>query len=93
MLKINSKMYETKEVIKVEINEKVYSIPLMKYLKYKDIKKLMALNNGSGDMDMIIEIFSKYIPQEVLEDLSLNDLMNLVMVWKNVNDEDVDLGN
>lgn len=94
MLKINSNTYENREVIKVEINDKVYSVPLLKYLKYKDIKKLMALkDNAATDVDAVLEIFASYIPLEVLEELSLDQLTQLVTAWKDVNSEEMDLGN
>ena len=94
MLKINSNTYENREVIKVEINDQVYSIPLLKYLKYKDVKKLMALkDNAATDVDAVLEIFASYIPLEVLEELSLDQLTQLVTAWKDVNSEELDVGN
>ena len=94
MLKINSNTYENREVIKVEINDQVYSIPLLKYLKYKDVKKLMALkDNAATDVDAVLEIFASYIPLEVLEELSLDQLTQLVTAWKDVNSEELGVGN
>lgn len=93
MLTINSNNYDSREVIKVEIDDKVYSIPLMKYLKYKDVKKLMALKDNVTDVDAVLEIFASYIPLDVLEELSLSQLTQLVTAWKDVNAEEMDLGN
>ena len=93
MLTINSNNYDSREVIKVEIDDKVYSIPLMKYLKYKDVKKLMALKDNATDVDAVLEIFASYIPLDVLEELSLSQLTQLVTAWKDVNAEEMELGN
>lgn len=94
MITINSKQYETREVIKIEIDGKVYNLPLMKYLKYKTIKKLVALKDSDTDMDAIMDILSTYIPEEVLEELSIAQLTQIIEAWKDVSSEDgEDLGN
>lgn len=97
MIKINSKNYENKEVIKIEINGKVYSMPLMKYLKYKEIKKLMKLQNTNEDFEILFEVIANYIPRDVLEELSIQQIGQIMNEWKNAetneDGEDVNLGN
>ena len=93
MIKINGKKFETKEVIKIEIENKTYSLPLMKHLKYKTLKKLFNLRDDkSDDLEMIIEILGEYIPTEVLEELSVAEITQIITAWKDVSGGE-DLGN
>ena len=94
MIKINGKKYETTEVIKVEIENKTYSLPLMKHLKYKTLKKLLSMKDESADdLEMIIEVLGEYIPNEVLEELSVAEITQIITTWKDVSGGETDLGN
>jgi len=88
MLKINDKLYETKEVLKIEIGDKAYSLPLAKYLPYKTVKKLSLLKSSNNDMDTIFEVLSTYIPKEELEELSIAEITTIVGAWSEANNED-----
>lgn len=92
MIKINDKKYETSEVIKVEINGKVYKLPLVQYLPYKSIKKLTQLQDNK-DIDLIIEVMSQFIPRDILEELSIVEISQIMNAWNDVNNEDGALGN
>lgn len=88
MIQINDKKYETREVVVVEIFGKQYKLPLMKYLKYKQIKKLMALQKDSQNIDAIIEVMEDYIPASVLEELTIDQLGMIMNAWKDTTSED-----
>lgn len=86
MLAINGKKFETKEVIKIEIDGKVYSLPLAKHLPYKTIKKLTGLKDDK-DIDVFIDILSEYIPVDVIDELSITDIGNILQAWNGTNEE------
>lgn len=78
------------EVIEVKIGKKTYKIPLAKYLPYKAIKKL----RNNKDLDGIVEVLSLYIPIEVLEELTMEQITQILELWSDTSkDENEDLGN
>ena len=88
MIKINGNNYETNEVIKVEIEDKVYSLPLIKYLPYKLVKKLTKLQDEK-DIDLVIDVMSQYIPRDVLEELSIMDIGQIMTAWNTTGENDL----
>lgn len=75
------------EVIEVAIGKKTYKIPLAKYLPYKAIKKLR--NKDESNADSIIEILSEFIPMEVLDELTMQQISQILEAWSNAStDED-----
>lgn len=73
----------------VPIDGTEYQIPLASNLKVKWIKKLSkALKGGELDMlDFMIEFFEQYIPEEVVDELEQDDLVELFTLWKKANEE------
>ena len=71
------------EVLVVHIGDKDYSIPLATSLPYKEAKKLIKLGktNEEEAIDIFVDFFSKYIPTEVLDELSLANLSALAKAW------------
>lgn len=92
MFKVNNKVFDKEvEVIEVAINKKTYTVPLAKYLPYKAIKKLRNKN----DLDSIIDVLAQYIPMEVLEELTVQQLTAIIEAWGNASkgeDTNDDLG-
>lgn len=75
------------EVIEVAIGKKTYKIPLAKYLPYKAIKKLR--NKEENNLESIIEILSDFIPINVLENLTMQQISQILEAWSNAStDED-----
>jgi DNA integrity scanning protein DisA with diadenylate cyclase activity len=80
------------EVVEVAIGKKTYKIPLAKYLPYKAIKKM----RNTKDVDAIIEILSTYIPMEVLDELTLQQITQIIEAWGGAStdeDDEENLGN
>jgi len=92
MFKVNDKVFDKEvEVIEVAISKKTYTVPLAKYLPYKAIKKLRNKN----DLDSIVEVLAQYIPMEVLEELTVQQLTAIIEAWGNASkgeDTNDDLG-
>ena len=71
----------------VEIGNKTYSVPLAGSMKRKE---LMAMK----DDESIFQMFSKYIPAEVLDNLTVDEYNQLGQAWidANENKENTSLG-
>jgi hypothetical protein len=76
--KLNGK--QTTNTLSVEIGSKVYSVPLAKSIKLKELRSMK-------DEESIYEFFSKYIDSEVLEDLTANEYSQIVDAWVEANKE------
>lgn len=88
MITINGKYYDTTEVIKIEIGDNSYSLPLIKYLPYKFVKKLSKIQEDK-DLDPMFEVLSNYIPENVLDELSVSDIAQIMQAWNNAGDTDI----
>ena len=86
MPELNNK---TKGFLTVPVKGTEYQIPLASSLKVKWIKKLAkAVKGGELEMiDFMIEFFEQYIPEDVLEDLDQDELVELFTLWKKANEE------
>lgn len=81
------------EVIEVAIGKKTYKIPLAKYLPYKAIKKLRS--KEENNLDSIIEILSDFIPIDILENLTMQQITQILEAWSDAsqnNEDNTDVG-
>ena len=62
------------EVLKVNIEDKSYSIPLGTSLKRKDIAKLKS-------EDEVMKFFEKYLGKELMEDLTIGEIKQIIDAW------------
>lgn len=78
---------DTLETLKVNIGKKSYSVPLMGSLSLKETRELAKAEDEFA-------FFKKYIPEDVIDSLSVNDLKALTTVWKDESEKasGVDLG-
>ena len=77
------------EVLVINIGDKQYKLPLVTSLPYKKAKKLLKLFKGENVdelelVDAFIETVKDYIPSEVLEDLTMEDIKTLAVTWGGV---------
>jgi len=68
------------EDIQVEINGKRYNVPLAKAMKRKE---LVAMKTE----DDVYHMFSKYIPAEVLDDMTVDEYNQLCNAWAEANND------
>ena len=75
-------------VLKVEIAGKTYSVPLAGSLTLKELEAIKSDDNIGSNF------FGKYIPQEIISDLTLDDFKALNDTWKKASQDasGVDLG-
>ena len=62
------------EVLKVDIGETSYSVPLTGSLTRKEVNKV----NTSEDVS---KFFEKYIPKKVMDELTMNDIHAIYTAW------------
>lgn len=78
------------EVINVRIGDNTYSVPLATSLPYKKVKALVKLSKkGSEDeqLDAFVDFFKEYIPEEVIDELSISDLSLLAKSWSGASEK------
>ena len=80
---------KSKYYLTIEINKKTYQIPLAKSLKLKTIRKIAQLEKvpENEQIEVIIDFFGDYIGQEVIDDMTVDDLMELFTLWNRANTE------
>lgn len=72
------------EVLKVTIGDTVYTLPLSNALPYSKVKKLISITkmgDTEAQIDTFIEFFKEYIPEDVVESLSMGALTALAQAW------------
>ena len=72
-------------VLKVNIGKKTYSVPLSGSLTIREAK---ALRDGTEDG---FDFFGRYIPQDVLETLTMDQFNALNEAWKEASSEKTDV--
>lgn len=75
MAEVIIKKKEQIEVLKATIGDKTYSIPLASSVPYKQLKNLKTT-------DQVIQLFEKYIPEEVMDELLTDEITQLVKAWR-----------
>lgn len=68
-------------VLAVEIEKKTYSVPLAGSMKRKDV---LALK----DEESVYAMFARYIPSEVLDDMTVDEYNQLAQAWADANAEE-----
>ena len=71
-------------VLKVNIGKKTYSVPLSGSLS---IREMIAMRDGTEDG---FDFFGRYIPQDVLETLTMDQFNALKEAWKEASSEKTD---
>lgn len=71
-------------VLKVNIGKKTYSVPLSGSLSIREMK---AMKDGTEDG---FDFFGRYIPQDVLETLTMDQFNALNEAWKEASSEKTD---
>jgi len=80
MAEVIIKKKEQIEVLKATIGDETYSIPLASCVPY------VILKNMRTD-EKVIEFFKEYIPEDVVDGLLTDEIMQLVKAWKNATQE------
>lgn len=78
MAEITLGKHSSTEVLSVTIEDKTYNVPLAGSIPYGQLRKL---KKGKNDPDLIVEFFGKYIPEEVLDNLYVEDINELMLAW------------
>lgn len=81
VLNLNDKAVEV-EVLEVNIGEATYKIPLGSNMTMKQVKSIQT-------MESINDFLKDYIPEEVLEELTIIQLTEIIKAWNNATQESV----
>lgn len=86
---VNALTKKPGKFLTVEIEGKKYNIPLASSLKVKEIRKLLKLKKLSEDeqFDFMIDFFSKYLGEELVDELTSEDLTELFTLWNKANEQ------
>ena len=76
-LNLNNKQYDKKDCLAINIGDKTYNMPLANAMPVKVLKKLTK----DADIDTILTTLSPYIPEKVLDELSMVDLKSIFDAW------------
>lgn len=74
MAEVIIKKKEQTDVLKATIGKKTYSIPLASSIPYVRLKAMRT-------DDKVIEFFKEYIPDDIFDELTTDELMQLVKAW------------
>ena len=89
MPKIN--LNQNREVLVVSIENKEYKLPLVTSLPYKEVKALIKISKKSDELDQLdafVDFFKKYIPEDVVDNLSVAALNQLASAWSGANTQE-----
>lgn len=81
VLDLNNKAVEV-EVLEVNIGEATYKIPLGGNMTMKQVESIQQMKS-------INDFLKDYIPEEVLEELTIVQLTEIIKVWNNATQESV----
>ena len=84
MAEITLKNSDEVKVLKVNIGKESYSVPLSGSLS---IREMRAMVDGSEDG---LDFFKRYIPEEVLESLTMDEFKVLNNAWKDASAQQTD---
>ena len=84
VVKIGGQVVDT---LSVEIGNETYSVPLAGSMKRKELLSLK-------DEESVYNMFAKYIPEEVLDEMTVDEYNQLANAWSdaNINKDDASLG-
>lgn len=80
----------------IEIDGKEYNIPLAKTLKVKEVRQLIKISKleEMDQYDFMIEFLARYMGEEIVDEMTTGDVIEIFNLWKKANTdaEDLELG-
>ena len=73
----------------VQIGTELYKIPLTKSLKHSEVRKMASYYQEGNNMavyDYFCDLFERFIPKEILDELSEGEIKQLIDLWKKGNE-------
>ena len=74
----------------VQIGTDLYKVPLRQSLKHSEVRKLMAFyqkNDQIGIYNYLCDLFERYIPKSILDDLNEGEMDNLFELWEQATEQ------
>lgn len=73
----------------VQIGSELYKIPLTKSLKHSEVRKISRYYQEGNNMavyDYFCDLFERFIPKEILDQLDEGEFDQLIELWKKGNE-------
>lgn len=73
----------------IEIDGREYNIPLAKTMKVKEVRKIFKIKNlnDAEAFDFMCEFLSRYLGEELVDEMTTGDISEVFDFWKKANDE------
>ena len=79
---------QPKEVLKINIHDKSFTIPLAGSIPFKDLADIQNAKTKEERFDMITKFFEKYIPEDIFSELTTSELNQIMVAWGEVSETD-----
>ena len=80
----------------IEIDGKEYNVPLATTLKVKEVRQLIKISKleEMDQYDFMIEFLARYMGEEIVDEMTTGDVIEIFNLWKKANTdaEDLELG-
>jgi len=81
---LNLNDHKQTEVLKVDIGDKTYNIPLGTSLKVKEFRKLKKIGNNEEGM---FDFLAQYLGKDVVEELTMAEITTIFNAWSDATKE------
>lgn len=76
-VKLGNKQYDKKDCLEIRVGEKTYNMPLANCMPLKILKRLTK----DADVDIILEILNNFIPEDITDEMSVQDVKVIFEAW------------
>lgn len=78
---------QPKEVLKVNIGDKSFNMPLAGSIPFCDLMRIKSAKTRDDKIEIMVELFSKYIPEEIYKSLTSSELKQIMNAWGEASEE------
>lgn len=79
---------QPKEVLKVNVHEKTFSIPLAGSIPFAELAPIKSAKTKEERFDLIVKFFEKHIPEDIYKELTSSELNQIMVAWGEVSESD-----
>lgn len=74
---------QPKEVLKVNIKDKSFNMPLAGSIPFADLTKIKCAKSKDEQFEIIVKLFEKYIPEDIYAELTSSEINQIMIAWGN----------
>ena len=79
---------QPKEVLKINIGEKSFSMPLAGSIPFVELMDIKAAKTQDEKLESMTKLLKKYIPEEVYNTLTSAEINQIMIAWGQASSED-----